>query len=152
MSREYKQLIKAFMAYAFGFWAASYLYILFLSLFADPATEPKVKTLFSGEYGLIVGIFLLAFLAFFSGIPFYIWLAIRQAMLKEKLNTQGLFKCAFIAGILCPFFSCLVLWSLISLSLRSETSLIFILLSITAALAESCIKINKNIIRRSQQT
>jgi hypothetical protein len=139
MSKEYKQLIKAYMSYAFGFWVTSYLWILFSSLFS----ETEIKTRFSGAYGLIGGIFLIAFVAVFSSIPFYIWIGIREAMLKEKLNTQGLYKCAFFAGLVCPLAFCLILWSLIALSLRNDTFYIIVLLSIIAVLAEICIKLNK---------
>ena len=142
MRKEYKQLVNAYLSYAFGFWTIFYFILLFSAIFIGEKEE-KVKTLFSGEFGLIIAIFLIAFIALFTGIPFYIWIAIREAMLKKKLNTQELYKSSFLAGVVIPPLFCIMIWTLMWLGLRNENSIILFTIVFILGFAECCIRLNK---------
>lgn len=126
MRKEYKQLIIAYLSYVLGFWGISSFAILYSS-------SPRA-------IALVVGTF---FLAFFIGVPFYIWIAIREAMLKERLNTQNLYKHSFVAGLLIPPVYFITIWVVMSISLRDETLLIIIPLIFIIGFAESCVRLNK---------
>jgi hypothetical protein len=142
MKKEYKQLVEAYLSYAFGFWTILYSSLIFSAIFLEEK-EQKVKTMLSGESGLIIGIFMIAFLAFLSGIPYYIWIALREAMLKEKLNTKNLYKYSFLAGGLIPPTFCIIIWTLMGIGLKNENLTIFIPLIFIIGFAECCIRINK---------
>jgi hypothetical protein len=138
MRKKIKQLINAYLSYAFGFWAIAYLAILCSALFSDQ----KIKTVFSGEIGLFIGIFLIAFMALFTGIVFYIWIALRQAMLKAKLNLQNLYKYSFLAGLLTPIAYFIVILCLLSAAIKNSNFLIAFMVLIIVVFAECCVRLN----------